>query len=235
MRWIFLLTFLCSCYRPQHQAEEPPPEYSLTVFVAAQRLNYTNFYTLCRSMQCSKSGNVGHAWIHLHGRKEGCTVDLIGGLSGELEVIKPAYCNGVMDYVEAGDENPVRYLWCSLNDGFFQEGSGGHRPTYAVRFRLNSSQFEEVFQFVQGFDYRSYALTGWQCASFVSKVAELAGHPLEVTVTVPICQTMHFRGRKMTLWRDRQYDQITFPSPDRLEQSLKERVARGEGQLLPTS
>ena len=235
MRWVVLLLVLGSCCRlPYYAVKEPPPSssYLLTVFVAAKHLDYTNFYTLCRSMQRSKSGMVGHAWIHLHGLKNGRWIDLVGGLSGELDLIKPAYCNGVMDYVDAGDPNPVRYLWSSLDDGFFQEGSGGHQPTYAVQFALTREQFETIYLFIKTFHYRDYSLTGSQCASFAAQAAALAGHELSCHVTVDIKRRMYFRGRKMTLWNDPQYRQITFPSPDILERSLKEAVERGEGRRV---
>ncbi len=232
MRWAILLVALCSCSRYHHDALQPEPAYSLTVFVAAKHLNYANFYTLCRSMQSSKSGYVGHAWIHLHGHRNGYPFDWTGGLSGELGTLKPAYFRGVMDYIEAGDENPVRYLWSCLDDGFFQQGSGGHKPTYAVRFDITKEQCEKIAYFIQTFDFTSYALTGWQCASFAAKIAELAGYQLASAVTVPIKQRTRFAGRRMILWRDPTYSTITFPSPDILEKSLKEAVSKGQGQRL---
>lgn len=223
MRWIVLLLVLGSCCRqPCDELEKPSPDcpYSLTVFVAAKRLDYTDFYRLCRCMQRDPTGRVGHAWIQLRGYKNGCPVNIVGGLSGEQGVIKPTYCDGIMDLVDAGDPNPAKYLWTCLGDGFFQQGSGGYVPTYAATFKLTEAQFNEIYRFVQNFDYCDYSLTGWQCASFAAHAAALAGHPVNCQVTVKIKPRLYFGGRKMTLWQDPQYSEITFPSPDVLEQNL---------------
>lgn len=219
LKVIFLLLLA-----PIVDASEAP--YSLTIAVNARHLDYSHFKALCRSIKCHP--NVGHAWIRLKGIRKGTEVILEGGHSGELGISAPRYLDGVMDRIDQGHRNPISYLWATLQDGFFQTGSGGHQPTYAAQFDLTQAQFEKIWHFVNTYPYSAYSLTGNQCASFVAQVARLAGCPLEHQTTVRIGPVLFFRARRMCLWKDRCYSQITLSTPDVVERSLMEAVNKGQ-------
>src|SRR5262249_3565265 len=101
---------------PTFQNNQNPSPYFLVILVDARHLDYTQnrslLKTLCKHpSDWSKNGDVGHAWIYLQGTFENRVVVLEGGHSGECGYIQAKYFEGVMDYAEAGDDNPVRYLW----------------------------------------------------------------------------------------------------------------------------
>ncbi|SCC90862.1 hypothetical protein SCG7109_AX_00110 [Chlamydiales bacterium SCGC AG-110-M15] len=173
--------------------------------------------------------NVGHAWVRVSGWKDGERVVVEGGHTGEWGGDEPRYAVGVMEGLEKGEDNPIRYLWKELHDGGFQEGNGGHRATYAAKVELSEEQFLKVLNFmsVNHYDYRRYALTRNQCSSFVRQLAILAGLDLEDKVHVKIPQFMKWGRKRYQLWSEPKYSEITFSSPDELERSLIGLVKKG--------
>ena len=168
----------------------------------------------------SKNGDVGHAWIYLQG--EG--VYLEGGHSGELGEKEPTYFDGIIHNVAKGDPNPVKYLWNSLPDGFFQWGSGGHRPTYAVAIPLNPAQFDQIVAFLQTYDYSRYSLTDHQCCTLIVQIAQLLNLQLDCKEVLKIESILHLMREEIPLWCNSQYSCLTFESPDKLEKELQRLV-----------
>ena len=189
---------------------------------------------------------MGHAWIYLQGRYKGKLFTLEGGHSGERESPPVRYFDGLMNYHEWGydnptqeqltrpryEPNPIKYLWTERKDGFFQKGSGGHRPTFAVKITLTQEQFERILAFIRpkNYPYERYALTGPHCTTFVTQVAEIAGLILNSYMTVQISSKAFFGGMWIRLWEDPYYATFTFPTPDVLEKSLITAVDRGEAE-----
>lgn len=233
---LFLLFF---CVITEAAAEE----HYIIFYVDAPKLCYDSFGTLCQSLarvEKDKRGkirlqrNVGHAWLALYGTLDGCAIDLTIGHSGEMGVMDRPYFEGVMDLVEQRHPNPISYLFKTLRDGFPQLSSGGHVPTFAVKRSLTEEQLRTILRFIhpKRCPYAAYGLTGLQCASFVAHVSVLAGCPLAHKITVPIPQYFTYGGWKMRLWTDCRYSKITFSSPDKIEESLKQLVERGEAEAL---
>lgn len=226
---LFLLTLLLAGCCPRLESDSLPTicscssDYYLILYVSTKKFDYRSTESCLRSMsKNSRDGRFGHAWIYVRGLRDGQPVEIEGGHSGELGQLQPRYFDGVADLIECGDPNPIRYLWEVLHDGFFQEGSGGHLPTFAARIELTPEQFEKIVAFIQSYPYSDYALTGRQCTTFCLEVAALAGWKLEGLVTLPITSSIVFGGARMRLWHDPRYASITFASPDRLERSLRE-------------
>lgn len=230
---------LFACVSTEAAAEES----YIIFYVDAPQLRYESFDALCQSLaRTEKDGkgkiriqrNVGHAWIALHGTLDGRVIDLTVGHSGELGVMDRPYFEGVMDLVEQRDPNPIAYLFSTLRDGFPQLSSGGHVPTFAAKRTLTEQQLRAILRFIHPtrYPYSQYGLTGRQCASFVAQVAALAGCSLADKVTVPIPQYFIYGGWKMRLWSDCRYSKLTFSSPDKIEEALKQLVERGEAQSL---
>ncbi|MGA8165142.1 MAG: hypothetical protein WB791_08990 [Waddliaceae bacterium] len=239
--FIALLFLLSSCasqksYDPVHAIEGlcfsamKPAECFLVVLVDARHLDYSNGKSLLESL--AKHNDVGHAWIYLQGVVNGKTVVVEGGHSGELGILYPKYMAGVMDNIEARDPNPIRYLWETQRDGFFQKGAGSHRPTFAAKVDLTQPQFEAILAYIdpRHFDYSNYAITGNQCASFVSQVAQIAGLEIACEVTIPIEKSLSIWEKTYVLWTDRRYSFLTISSPDVVEQSLINSVRAGKGE-----
>ena len=167
-------------------------ENFLVIYVDARHLDYTDNVSFFKTVakhpsDGSKNRDVGHAWIYLQGVVKGNTVFLEGGHSGELGIRQAKYFDGIMNYIDFGyanptdnqlshpryEPNPVKYLWETQHDGFFQWGQGRHRPSWAVKIGLTTEQLEEMIAFVQLYNYHEYSLVENQCCSFVKQVAAL--------------------------------------------------------------
>lgn len=227
----------------------PSNSFFLVVLVDARHLDYSNNANLVKSLvkhpsDGSKNSDVGHAWIYLEGNLKGQRVFVEGGHSGETGMFRAKYFEGVVNAMEYGDPNPtrnaiqhpkfepnpVKYLWSNLNDGFFQEGSGGHHPTYAARVDLSEQQFLNILKFIDpdSYNYRTYALTDQQCTTFACLVAALADLDLACEITIQIEPICAVGKDKLRLWKDPAYSTLTFSTPDVLENSLKKAVKEGK-------
>lgn len=217
----------------QHLNNLPPFDYIeksdryVVLLVCARHLDYSNGKQLLQTIarhpsDGGKNSDVGHAWILLCG-EDGV---LEGGHTGEFGVVQPRYFEGVADLMEAGDPNPIRYLWETQKDGCFQKGSGGFVPTFAARVNLTEEQYFSIRDYILSdhYPFSDYAITCHQCATFVAEVARLAGLELEHQVSIPIEQTLTLSGEKTLLWTDSCYSTLTISSPDLLEKSLMQAV-----------
>lgn len=226
-------------------------DYFLIILVNARHLDYTNnrsfFKTLVKHpSDGSKNGDVGHAWIYLEGMIDGERVYVEGGHSGERGIWQARYFDGVMNSIECGyanptpeerrcprdEPNPIKYLWATQCDGYFQEGCGRHRPTFAAKIDLSEEQFKQILTCIDpaNYCYRDYAITRQQCSSFVAKVAAIGGVKLESRVKIRIDQELCIGGDRLVLWEDPRYSEITISSPDIVERSLMEAVCEGRAE-----
>lgn len=211
-------------------------DYFVIFLVNARHLDYEKSQYFFQTMHkhpddASKNGDVGHAWIYLQGKKEGTILAIEGGHSGEVGENCPRYLEGVMQRVMARDPNPIAYLWEPLNDGFFQPGAGGHHPTFAAKRDLTEAEFERLWFFVtHEYPFHQYALTGRQCCRFLQETASLLGLDLEVEATLSIEPHLRFLGKRVRLWEDPGFQELTFASPDSLEKSLMVLVGSGEAE-----
>lgn len=224
---LLLLVTVSSCYR----RAPPEPVFKndgpyVVLLVDAQHLDYSNAENLFYSIHANSGCTVGHAWFLLSGR-EGI---LEGGHSGELGITEPRYLESLFLYKD--EPNPVRHLFKSLNDGYFERGAGIHKPTYAIRIELTEWQYRKIRELVDPatYPYSRYSLTDNQCATLVAKIAILAGVPLQHEVTIPIEQTVVLNDEEITLWRDPIYSSITVSTPDILERSMRAAVREGRGR-----
>lgn len=205
-------------------------EYFVVFLVNARGLDYTSGSRFLKTVakhprDGSKNGDVGHAWIYLKGE-----IIIEGGHSGELGDYQPCYMEGVLDNCALGASNPVSYLWCGQADGFFQKGNGGHVPSFAAKVLLNAKQYASILDLIKTYPFHDYSLTGYQCCTFVREIAKLLGLLLEDSMTLEIEPTLTIQGRKIQMWQDPKYRYLTFSSPDRLEESLKQLVKEGKAE-----
>lgn len=235
--WILLLfsCLLTSCaYKHQAQQCHPvQPCYSLTLLVDAPHLDYSNLQSLLPTMAKHpatgvKDCTVGHAWILL----EGPSYHFEGGHSGELGIRCPRYFERVFAAIERGDSNPVRYLWTTLNDGFLQKGPGKHTPTFAARLLLSQESYLRIQRFIEtnAYDYSRYSLTTHQCTTFVAAVAHLAGLELAVLQCLQIRPYLCLNGCFYQMWDDPFYSHLFLPTPDALEEALRQAVRQGKAK-----
>ncbi|WP_068470373.1 hypothetical protein [Candidatus Protochlamydia phocaeensis] len=226
-------------------------DFFLVILVNARHLDYTDTRSFFKTVakhptDGSKSGDVGHAWIYLQGKVNGKVWVLEGGHSGERGRLQARYFDGIMNYNDWGyanpsdeqkqypryEPNPVKYLWATLEDGYFEKGAGGHRPTYAAKVDLTEQQFYRILQFIHPryYPYRQYALTNLQCSSYAAQVAVLADLYVESEVSMAVQPRIWFGRRWVRFWTDPCYSVITFSSPDVLEKSLMEAVQEGRAE-----
>lgn len=209
--------------------------YFVIILVDARHLDYTDTPSLLRSLvkhpsDGSKNSDVGHSWVYLQGIEDSQVVYVEGGQTAELGISQPRYFEGIMMKHEKGDSNPVEYLWCCQTDGCYQEGSGGHNPTYAAKMDLTKEQYELILAYMQTYVYREYYLTHHQCSSFVYEIAQIAGVDLEHQVVIDIQQNLNIYGQNIRLWEDPIYSQIAISSPDVVERSLVKAVENGKAE-----
>ena len=217
------------------EAESP---YTLTIYVRAPRLDYTSFLKLCHSTQVhpvdgNRNGDVGHAWVRLVGQRDGETLCVEGGHTGDFGHSCPKYAVGIRKLIEKGDPNPIRYIWTTKHDGIFQPGNGGHSPTFAAKFNLTQKQFEKALRVVNSYDYQTYRLLDRQCASFAVAVAQAAEIELDHTLDIEIEPVIRLYGCSVPLWSDPYYRRIKLTTPDILERSLIYKVADGQARAIP--
>jgi hypothetical protein len=208
--------------------------YFLVLAVDAKHLDYSRadllFSTIAKHPNGSRERDVGHAWVVLCGTHDGKRILIEGGHSGELGVAAPRYFDGVL--LNADEPNPIRYLFTTLPDGYFEAGAGGHSPTYAIRLPLSCEQFETIYQFMQpeNYSYSHYSLLESQCTSFVAKIAAMAGLDLNYETTINVPETLALAGREVRLWRDPKYKIMTIATPDILEKSMIDVALAGKAK-----
>jgi hypothetical protein len=256
LKFLFLLIFLAGCASHTRKSDfqeralkAKECDYFLVILVDAKHLNYANNRAFFRSVikhpsNGSKDGTVGHAWFYLHGNVAGQPFNLEGGHSGELGRRQPKYFDGIMNYIDYGyanptriektcplfEPNPVKYLWETQRDGFFQKGNGGHRPSYAAKIALTADQFQRILDFIWEYSYSQYSITDQQCSQYVTQIAALVGWYLDDKITMNIQPVFKLRGRTLRMWEDSKYATITFSSPDKLERSLRKSVKGGRAE-----
>lgn len=230
--------FAVACSWEQGRAfENSEEDYFIVFLVDAPGFDYSSNRALLNSI-LDHRGEFGHAWIRLEGWKDNSRYILECGHSGERGIAQAKYFDGIMNYQFYGhpsptcqqkktpcyEPNPVKYLWAAQRDGFCQKGSGGHTPTSEAKFPLTKEEFDKIVFFIENlYPFSSYSITQNQCCTFVAQVAALAGIELEYKVSMPIEPRIWYRGMVVRLWEDSKYSSITFGSPDRLEQSLKDK------------
>lgn len=235
------------CWQDYEMVES---DYFLIILVDARHLDYSDNKSFLGTVakhpdDGSKNGDIGHAWIYLQGIKNGKKIALEGGHSGERGVLQAKYFDGIMNYNDFGyanptteqikqpcyEKNPIKYLWTTQQDGFFQKGSGNHSPTFAAKIDLTKEQFEKILLYIQKqYPYDQYGLTGYQCSSFVAHVAAIAGFYFEYNMEMPLQKKVWYGGRWVRFWEDEDYSSLVFASPDKVEQSLMEAVEEGRAE-----
>ncbi len=245
---IIFLNFGCcsphsASYREQYaHLRQPTPitevsqaPFFIVFLVNAPHLDYQDNRSFLRTMAkhpdtYSKEGDVGHAWIYLHGIREGQCVVHEGGHSGETGLFQPRYFEGLIQQVDSHCENPVSYLWETQHDGFYQNGNGGHRPTLAAKVNLTEDQYNKVLRFIACYPFSDYALTGNQCASFLAQIGELIDFPIACHVTVALEPSIDIGNEHLHLWSDPAYGDITVSTPDIIEKSLLTALHEGRAE-----
>lgn len=173
----------------------------------------------------SKNGDVGHAWIYLHG-----DFILEGGHSGEFGYDQPRYMEGVMDNIVLGAKNPASYLWTTQVDGCFQQGNGGHLPTFAAKVCLTKDQYFEISAFIQSYPFNEYSLTTRQCCTFVKEIGNIAGINLKDQSVLKLDAYLSMGSQQYKFWEDPRYEYLPYGSPDKMELSLKALVENGQAE-----
>lgn len=214
---IFLLLFFIPLCAEQY----------IVFLVEARHLNLSSNSALIRTMakhpsDGSKNSDVGHAWIYLY---DNGTI-LEGGHSGETGTCQPRYLEGVHALAEAGDPNPIRYLFTEQKDGYFETGSGGHRPTFAVRIALTPDQLDQIKLLLKVYPFHRYSLTDRSCCHLIEQIGYLLDLSLNASTTISL-QPCY---RSIPFWTDPCYSKFTFGSPDKLETELKHLVKEGKAQ-----
>jgi hypothetical protein len=216
---------------------DPQEVYFVVFLVDAKHLDYTNVETLLDTIakhpDGSTSRDVGHAWMIVSGMVNGKRVIIEGGHSGERGIQEMRYLDKVFLAQDTSDPDPARYFFRALQDGYFEQGSGGHVPTYAVRLPITPEVFSQIYWLVQPghYHFQEYSLTQSQCCTFITKVASLCGIDLEDHISIDIPQIISVNGCNRTLWTDPTYSSILIASPDVLEKKLLQAVKEGKASV----
>ncbi len=209
-------------------------DYFIIFLVNARQLDNSCTKNFLRSVakhpsDGSKNGDVGHAWIYLNGDEV-----IEGGHSGEFGIDQPRYMEGVMDNIALGARNPASYLWTTQCDGCFQQGNGGHLPTFAAKVSITENQYHQVYAFIQNYPFQDYCLTTRQCTTFVREIAQIIGIHLEDQALLKLDAYLRIGGKTYKFWEDPCYACLPYGSPDKMEQSLKLLVQEGDAENVTT-
>lgn len=175
-------------------------------------------------------GRFGHAWVTLLYKGSAFTC----GYSGEINTAECGYFERLIDLAEAGDPNPVRALFETREDGFLQNGSGGHSATYSIGVPLKEEAAEQILTLMQQQGEGEYSITKSQCVTFVLKAAAIAGLDLEAEISLTLPSDLPLKRGALHLFSDPKYATFTFLSPDRLEKSMMEAVKEGRAIAIKT-
>jgi hypothetical protein len=198
-----------------------------------------------RTIEDKGLGIVGHAWVYLHAKLDGEEWTIEGGHSGDIGKLYPCYFDAVERLSTWGnlnatppmrpwkpDRNPVRVFWEDKWDGFFQEGSGGHRPTYSVYLELNEEQVRSMRSLLSGRDYlfERYNLMNHQCCSFIQEIALRLDLEVSSQILFPIPKYIQAGPNCIQLWSQDRYSTLPILTPGLLQEDMKKWVAGGKAK-----
>ena len=203
----------------------------LVILVDAQGFDYASPAAFFRTMRKHPHGDkhertVGHSWLILHGP----LTLLEGGHTADFDAAHPNYSATIAEAVRQQAPDPLACLWTNGGVGRFEIGSGGHKPSAAVRFELTTAQYEAVRACLDHYDFTTFDLQTHVCTHFVTRAAACAGITLGHLLTLNLPQHAAFMNREITWWTDPAYSHLTFGSPDVLEKSLALAVKQGLGR-----
>ena len=205
----------------------------LVVLVDAVGIDHSTpeafFQTMARHPRGNKrEHSVGHAWLILGGSLTWVEC----GHTGEFGLDTPGCSDTIQAALTRHDANPLACLWKDWNNGSCEFGSGGHKPTAAVRFELTPSQYQAIRSFLDNYDFKAFSIRERVCTHFVTEAAALGGIKLGHQVTLNVPRQTRFKGRTVTWWTDPKYSLLSFGSPDVLEKSLKLALEKGLGKSV---
>ena len=221
--------------------EEKNQDYYIMFLVDAPGLNYDDTKQLIKNLNknprtLNKEGYIGHAWLYLHGYLNNREIYLEGGHSGERGLYYPSYFEALSDlsqrkqvcFTATADlyDNPIKYLWKDLEDGFFQQGSGDHLPTYAIKIPLSPETFTSVYDFItqDQYNFKRYSLATHQCCHFIAQVAALCDFYPQYEISLALSPSLSLGNWQFRLWKDSSMQKVILATPDILEKSFKEAV-----------
>ncbi len=230
---LILLLTACSVKSSHHEVAILKEEYLLIVAVDAKNFNYSDLGSYLTSLTLDEHRDVGHAWVALKGHINGMPVCLMGGHSGEFGQTAPRYLDTFYYLVKQNDPNPVSALFKIRQDGVFEEGNGGHKPTFAVAFVLNKESFQKVLKLLErdGYDFASYNLLNHHCVHFAATCLAVAGFPVEVSSWYELPQRGEIFGIPVQLWSQKEYSGFELSTPETLEWALRDQVNRRNGVI----
>lgn len=224
--------------------------YRVVFLVSSRNLDYRNTRSFIISMlkhpeRGDRGISFGHAWFYLEGLDEdGQRLVMEGGHSAERQGRQPPYFEGVMNLIEYGvleptgyqkkhpqrAFNPISYLWAKRYDAYFQEGSGGYEPSFALSVDLSEDLFHQLKDMVENYDYSTYCLRDKQCCSLIVQMAKSCGIILDDKVELSIDPFLDLGSLRLPFWKDAFYSRLVFSSPDVLEKSLRKAAKEGVGK-----
>jgi hypothetical protein len=224
---------LAGCGHPRrtiavrHEYRTPETGYWLFVMTSSPPLDFSSVNALTRSLRKNArgkhDGTVGHSWVWVVGP----AYEIECGHTGQEGYDKMGYQEGVLQRLKTNHNDPIGYLWESLDDGSMQPGNGGFEPTLAVGRSVTKQQYEKLIAYVNSYPFKKYSLVGYQCTTFVTGALSVIGFELDARATIPIKQYQRVFLRRYRLWSDPRYCEIQVALPQVLEEKLVRAVEDG--------
>lgn len=214
--------------------------YELVVYVSAQGLKYETGELFFESLlKQGISPRVGHAWVSLSKKDDQGQIERVeGGHSGEFGVIAPQYLDRLLFSAEdPNNPNPIQVLYEPLEDGIFEQGSGGYLPTYAASFDLTEEGYRNIHSLLQEgsseYPFHKWSLVQYNCVRFVSTCLGRIGIALDTATEMVVSQKTKIRGAYVPMWTDRSFSSVILDTPEKLESELRRLVSLGVAQKVP--
>jgi len=166
-----------------------------------------------------------HSWIILE--SPGSRLEF--GHTGDFGLKTPRYHEGVMQRGQAGDPNPIAYLWQTMSDGQFQNGKPNRPPTFVWRMPITRRRYQLIYEHVMQRKYDQFGLRSNNCTDMVAETAALAGINLIHRIRLTLPPETKFLGRTLRVWTDPQYRILEFSTPEVLEVDLRQLAQIGIG------
>ena len=167
----------------------------------------------------------GHCWLILEspGSRLEC------GHNGNFGKLKPDYSAGVTQKHEAGDPNPIAYLWETMSDGVCEIGNPHRIPSFVWRMPITKRRHELIHGYLMQRKYDQIDVRTSNCVDMVMEAAGLAGINFVHRMRLTWPPETKILGKPVRVWTDPEYRILEFSTPGALEVDLRHLAQLGVG------
>ena len=166
-----------------------------------------------------------HSWLILESPRD----RLEFGHTGDLGITNPRFHDGVYQKIQAGDPNPIAYLWRTMSDGQLQIGKPNRPPTLVWRMPITQRRYQLIHEYLMQRKYDQFGVRSNNCTDLVAEAAALAGINLIHRIHLTLPPETKVLGRLRRIWTDSRYRILEYSTPEVLDADLRQLARLGIG------